>query len=192
MFTHCGGKDRLATVVRALREVDVPVRVAVDFDVLNDEYPLRAILESAGGKWADVESDWKEVKKAVDSKKAELNAADVVREIQSILGEVKEATFPRTAVEKVRKIFRSSSPWAIAKEVGKGFIPAGQATQAYERLAKALRALAIHIVEVGELEGFARSVGNHGPRWVNEVLKRNLATDAELESARRYAMSLVE
>jgi hypothetical protein len=45
-----------------------------------------------------------------------------------------------------------------------------------------LRAAGLHVVEVGELEGFVRTVGGHGPRWVNEVLKRDLASDPELEA----------
>lgn len=41
MFTHCGGKARLAVVIRALREVGVPVKAIADFDILSDEQPLR-------------------------------------------------------------------------------------------------------------------------------------------------------
>lgn len=48
MFTHCGGKDRLAVVIRALREVDVPVIAVADLDVLSNERPLRDIIEATG------------------------------------------------------------------------------------------------------------------------------------------------
>jgi len=191
MFTHCGGKERLAVVVRALREVDVPVAVAVDFDVLNNDQPLRAIVEAAGGGWGAVQPDWNQVKAAVDSKKAELSAHEVRTAIECILSGVTGTSFPNSARDAIQKTFRRSSPWAIAKEVGKAFIPAGQPTQAYERLLAALHGWGIFVVEVGELESFARSVGNHGPKWVNEVLNKNLTSDSELEPARQYVAKLL-
>lgn len=88
------------------------------------------------------------------------------------MGQVKDPIFPDSAKKAIQKIFRRSTPWATAKEVGKAFVPPGQPTQAYERLIGTLKQHGIYIVEVGELESFARSVGNHGPRWVNEVLKK--------------------
>lgn len=191
MFTHCGGKDRLSLVVRALREVDVPVAVAVDFDVLNNDQPLRTIVDAAGGDWTALQPDWNQVKAAVDSKKAELSTQEVREEIEGVLSGVTGSSFPKSARDAIQKTFRRSSPWATAKEVGKAFVPAGQPTQAYERLLATLHEWGIFIVEVGELESFARSVGNHGPKWVNEVLKKDLSQDPELESARQYVTKLL-
>jgi hypothetical protein len=191
MFTHCGGKDRIPVVVRALQEVDVPVAVAVDFDVINNDQPLKAIVEAAGGDWTAVQSDWNQVKSAVDSKKAELSAEEIRSEIEDILSGVSGPAFPKAARDAIQKVFRRSSPWATAKEVGKTFVPAGQPTQAYERLVNTLESWGIFVVEVGELESFVRSVGNHGPKWVNEVLKKDLSNDAELEQARQYVTKLL-
>ena len=80
-FTHCGGKARLPLVVRALREVDVPVRAVADFDILADEQPLRSVVEALSSDWATVESDWRTVKASVDAKRPDLNTTDVKREI---------------------------------------------------------------------------------------------------------------
>lgn len=191
MFTHCGGKDRLAVVVRALREVDVPVAVAVDFDVINSDQPLKSIVEAAGGDWGAVQPDWSSVKAAIDSKKAELSAQEVRSAIEAILSGVSGTSFPKSAKDEIQQLFRRSSPWATAKEGGKAFVPAGQPTQAYERLLTTLQSVGIIVVEVGELESFVRSVGNHGRRWVNEVLKKDLALDPELEPARQYVAKLL-
>lgn len=191
MFTHCGGKDRLALVVRALHELDIPVAVAVDFDVLNSENPLRDIVEAAGGDWTKVGPDFVQVKSAIESKKPELNADEVKADIASVLSRVSESIFPHWAKEQVQKIFRRASPWATAKEGGKAFVPAGQASQAFERLMVTLRSYGIFVVEVGELECFVKSVGNHGPRWVNEAIKKDLRFDPELEAARRYVAMLL-
>ena len=42
------------------------------------------------------------------------------------------------------------------------------------------------MVEVGELESFCKSVGNHGPRRVNDVLIKDLANEPELNIARQF------
>ena len=62
--------------------------------------------------------------------------------------------------------------------------------QAFERIATILRNLRIFVVGVGEMESFVRSVANHGPRWVNEVLKKDLSKDSELEGPRQFVASL--
>lgn len=63
-------------------------------------------------------------------------------------------------------------------------------SKACERLLSKLRASGLHVVEVGELEGHVRTEGGHGPKWVNAVLERELATDPELESARQFVIEL--
>ena len=79
----------------------------------------------------------------------------------------------------------SLNAWATAKDVGKQFVPSGKATQAFDRLMASLQGYGIHVVEVGEVESFVKSVGNHGPKWVNEALKEDLNGDAELGSRER-------
>lgn len=191
MFTHCGGKDRCALVVRALRGVAVPVAVVVDFDVLSAEQPLRDLVEATGVNWNLVEQDWALVRSSIDSKKAELNANEVRDEIGHVLASIVDGASLKKAKAEIQAVFRRSSPWAIAKGTGKTFVPSGQPFQAYERLIATLRDGGIHVVEVGELERFVPSVGSHGPKWVNEALKKDLKNDPELESARGFVMRLI-
>ena len=66
------------------------------------------------------------------------------------------------------------------------YIPSGNAIQAFERMQVKLKEKGFFILEVGELESFVKSVGNHGPKWVSEVLCKDLNTDPELESARQF------
>jgi hypothetical protein len=192
MCTHCGGKGRLPLVIRSLTELGVPLVVVTDFDVLNDEHPLRDIVEAAGGAWAAYEQDWKEVKAAVDAKKPELNSAEIVREISAITTGVTTPVFPGSAKQQIQGILRRSSPWSNAKSVGVAFVPSGQPTQACTRLLSGLRELGILVVPVGELEGFVKTVGGHGPGWVNEVLKKDLKSDPELEQARKFVSTIIE
>lgn len=191
MFTHCGGKARLPVVIRALRELDVPVRAVADFDVLSEVEPLKTIVEALGVEWSAVESDWRIVKSAVDAKKPDLNTADVRAEIEKIMALVTSTTFPAKSKLEIQSVLKRSSAWAQAKLVGKAFVPSGEATRAIDRLLKKLREGGLFVVEVGELEGFVRSEGGHGPKWVNTVLSRPLATDVELEPARSFVLGLL-
>jgi hypothetical protein len=190
MFTHCGGKARLAMVIRALREVDVPVKAVADFDVLSDEEPLKSIAVALGVDWSAIQADWKIVKSAVDSKKPDLTTSDVQEEIGKILKNVAETSFPPKARAEIQGVLKRSSAWAHAKQIGKAFVPPGDSTKACERLLTTLRTAGLHVVEVGELEGYVRTEGGHGPKWVNAVLARPLASDPELETARRFVIQL--
>lgn len=192
MFTHCGGKARLPLVIRALREVDVPVKAVADFDVLSDEQPLRTIVEALGAQWSAIEQDWRLVKNSVDAKRPDLNTADVQREFERILGSVGTPVLPEKARSDLQSVLKRSSAWSNAKLVGKAFVPSGDPTRACERLLTGLRAAGLHVVEVGELEGFVRTADGHGPKWVNSVLSRNLGEDPELDQARKFALALAD
>lgn len=190
MFTHGGGKARLPLIVRSLRLLGVPVKAVADFDILNDERPLRDLVEAAGGTWEDFEADWKAVKNAIDSKKPELSSNEVRKEVEAILAAVQDQYFPAASKRLIEQVLRRASPWAHARTLGKAFVPSGTPTQTCDRLLARLHDHGICVVEVGELEGFVRSVGGHGPAWVNEVLQKDLRNDPELETARLFVRGL--
>lgn len=51
LFTHCGGKNRIKDVVRALKAVNVPVVAICDFDLLNASQIFKPIVDSFGINW---------------------------------------------------------------------------------------------------------------------------------------------
>jgi energy-coupling factor transporter ATP-binding protein EcfA2 len=191
MFTHCGGKDRLHVVMKALRALDVPVRAVADIDILSTEQPLAKLVAATGHDWSSLEADWNLVNRAINSIKPQLRTADVKEAVQSILATISTTDFPREARSRIEDVLKQTSPWALAKKIGKTFVPSGDPTRAYDRLADQLRHVGVFLVEVGELERFCPSVGGHGPTWVNEVLSRNLATDPSLEEARVFVKRLL-
>ena len=190
LFIHCGGKHRVPVLIRALRALDVPVATAVDFDVLQDQRPLRDIFEALGGTWSTVEVHWRAVKTCIDQKKAYLKTADVRKEINSVIDSVTQEQLPSDASEKIRAVLRSASPWLIAKEVGSAILPGGEITITFETLLKMLKAVGLHVVEHGELESFDKSIGGHGPAWVNEVVRKDLGKDPTLAKAREFVNDL--
>lgn len=157
MFTHSGGKARLPVVIRALREVDVPVRAVADFDILSEKEPLKAIVEALAIEWSTVEADWLIVKAAVDGKKPDHSTAEVRSEIEKVIADITSSSFPSKAKAEIQSILKRTSAWAHAKVLGKAFVPSGNPTKACERLLLNLRNGGLHVVEVGELEGYVRT-----------------------------------
>lgn len=186
LFIHCGGKHRIPTAIKALKKLNVPIKVVSDFDVLNDTNPLKEIYEDLGGNWTDIENDWKTVKREIEQKRPEFLTTDVKQEIEKTLNSTEERIFPRKKINEIHRVLKKASAWTEAKEVGKAYIPSGNATQAFERIQVKLKEKGFLILEVGELESFVKSVGNHGPKWVSEVLTRDLNTDTDLECARQF------
>ncbi|WP_247424651.1 ATP-dependent nuclease [Ralstonia pseudosolanacearum] len=189
LFAHVGGKDRFRTIVPALRCLGVPVRVVADFDILSSDNPLRGIVDGLGGDWDKVEKDFNILHAAMKGQKKELSRVDVEKEIADVLSQAKEVISEADA-EKIRNVVKRGSPWALAKLSGKSFIPAGDATKAYQRLHAYLVQIGVHVVEVGEMECFCKSVGGHGTKWVNEAMKRDLAMDPELRDAREFVAGI--
>jgi hypothetical protein len=88
--------------------------------------------------------------------------------------------------ERIRQIVRVDTGWSLLKRSGLAALPSGSASNAAEQLTERLRDLGIHVVPVGEIEGFVRSIGGHGPDWVAAVLEA-FSPDAEvLRPARSF------
>lgn len=192
LFIHCGGKHRIPTVIKALKKLDVPLKVVTDFDVLNDINPLKDIFEDLGGVWTDVESGWRLIKNEIEKKRPEFLTQDLKLEIDSILNTTPDRIFPKSKISDIQRALKKASPWTEAKEVGKTYIPSGNATQEFEKIQLKFKEKGLLILEVGELESFVKTVGNHGPKWVSEVLSKNLKTDIELETARQFVRQIAE
>lgn len=190
LFIHCGGKHRIPTVIKALTKLNVPIKVVSDFDVLNDINPLKEMFEDLGGAWTDVEDDWKLVKTSIEQKRPELETKDLKIEIDKVFESTSERIFPKDKISEIQKTLKKASAWAHAKEVGKAFIPGGEPTKAFERIQTKFKEKGLFVLEVGELESFVKSSGNHGPKWVSEVLTKNLKTDTELEIAKKFVTQL--
>lgn len=191
LFTHCGGKHRMPIVIKALSKLNVPVTVVSDFDILNDINPLKDIYENLGGAWAEIENQWKSLKAAIDSKRPELETETFKKEINIVLAQLQDRVVSKEKVSEIQRLLKKTSAWAEAKTVGKSYIPGGDPTQVFNILQEKFKEKGLFIVEVGELEGFVRSIGNHGPKWVNEVLSKDLKNDPELQEARDFVLQLV-
>ena len=186
-YTYAGGKDRVDTVVGALAGLHVPVASVVDFDVLNNEQPLRRIIEAHGGTWSDFEGDWKSVKAIVEANSGFVAGDEFKRQMKALMGAIPAGgVVERETIKKVKALARNASPWDHVKQVGVAGIPAGAANATAIRLLDTLEGIGIFVVRMGQMEGFYRASSLHGPRWVAEVLQLNVGSDPALSEARNF------
>ncbi len=191
LFVHCGGKDRMPVAVKALGKLNVDLKVVVDIDIFNGEETFREIVTALKGNWDELRGDWKIVKKAVDEKRPELDVNDLHKEIDQLFSGIAGKIISKDNIEGIQKLLKMASPWSHIKAAGKVFLPSGQPTVAFNSVEEKCRSLGLLILDVGELESFVKSVGNHGPKWINKVLEKRLEEDPELEMARRFVERLL-
>ena len=188
LFVHASGKGRIAALAKTLVALDVRVDVVADIDVLRETTVLKTIVESLGRDSTVVVLLAEEVRKAVEQHKPWLNAGEIKKGILETLEESPDTgEFPKSQRSKIETLFRKASPWDVVKSAGEYAIPSGDATKQFQKLLSLCKEMGLWIVPVGELEGFCKSVGGKGPRWVQQVIEeRNLSKDPELERARVF------
>ena len=87
---------------------------------------------------------------------------------------------------------KTLSGWKKIKKQGLHGLPSGEVSKIALNLLESLADLNIFVVPVGELESFCKSVPNHGPAWVSEVITKNLSHDRELDMARKFVNKVFE
>ena len=195
LFVHAGGISRMASLAKTMLALDVPVDLVTDIDVLREDREndtLKPIIQTLGGNWDDIQPLAKSVRRVIEQARPERPAKDVREDIEEALREVQgTGTFPAPTRTDIQRILRDASPWGAAKRAGRGAIPRGQPTQQFDELLKQCRSIGLWIVPVGELESFCKSIGGHGPRWVQKITEElDLDEDEELRDAREFVGEL--
>lgn len=192
-FVHTSGKSRIHKLSKALVDFGVQVDIIVDIDVLREENLLQKIFESLGGNWADIESNFRKVRSSIASdaslKETHTTIAELRRSVDQLDWATSEVQLKDS--QDIQSILKAGSPWNTLKRAGENAIPSGRATRQYDILKGHLSRQGVWIVPVGELEGFCKHIGVHGPRWVQSVLENyDLSDSAELEDARRFVQQI--
>ena len=165
LFVHANGKHQMATLTHTLRALDVPVDVIADIDILRDETDLKKLVESLGGDWTRVQPLSNSVRSAVEQRTPPLDSAGIQEAIKGTLQEAPlSGEFPRNLRSQIESTLRKGSPWESIKSAGKAALPPGQAAQRFQELQEFCNGIGLWIVPVGELEGFCRTIGGHGPK----------------------------
>ncbi len=132
---------------------------------------FKGIVEAFGVAWTSVSTDYKIIISNLHSAKESVVRSVAKSEITRILDGSTTKDLSGGEISEIRNVISTESKWKVLKTSGFRSLPAGDATAAYGRLNSALCEAGIHLVPVGELECFIKTVGGHGPEWVNAVLE---------------------
>lgn len=194
LFTHCGGHHRMPTIIKALGAVGVPVKVVVDLDILQDTQSLKQIVDALDGDWHEVERDVDVLQSQVGGLSTYPNILSASERINSVLNEAQEAgqsRLDRNVEQRIREAVRGESGWKHVKKAGTSAIPQGEAYQSFLRIDHGLRELGVFLVPVGEVEGFVRTVGGHGPQWLGEVHAQRIHETSQVSEAKEFVRDIV-
>lgn len=115
LFLHCGGKQRIKDVVKALRAVDVNVVAICDFDLINDSRTFKTLADAFGLEWEnDLSDNMKVIYDIMNAKKSkEFDPWDYVKHVgkDGLTGE------GPSAYEKIEE---------LCKNVGLFIVPYGE------------------------------------------------------------------
>ena len=188
LFVHCGGKGRMKKVVQALRSLNIDFRVVPDIDLLNNKQALIDLVEACGGTW-DKDVDYNTLVDGLEKVKNS-TGNEILEQIKNELGANVTQPLSRTKIENLQKLLVVKTNWDQIKKFGIAGAPQGQATQALQNLVNWLKEFNIHLVPCGELECFIKTVGGHGPDWLNNVLEKysDIGAD-EYSTAREFVAS---
>lgn len=195
LFIHCGGKQRMWKVIKALKSLSIQVKIIADIDVLNSENEMKRIVEASDGKWVDFEKNLKILNNDIKNNDKVKKNGDVKKKLEKILEELDKKSDKEELDKDVRRsikdLLEKENGWKAVKDGGIGVIPRGEATAAFKEINKGLKKLNIYVVGVGELECFVKEISGHGSDWVNEVLEKYYdLSDVIYEKAKAFVRSL--
>ncbi len=188
LFTHCGGKDRIKIVVRALKALNVNVAAIADIDILNDKSTFQNIVESFGVEWSTIEGKWNTIDSYVRDRSTKLDANKVKSEIDKVFSTISSNELSNRNIEDIKKIIKKSTAWSIVKDAGQTFF-SGDSVTAFNDIGTICKGL--FIVPVGEIERFHRATSGHGNSWLNQVLGLDLKGSPDFDEARKFVEKII-
>lgn len=193
LYIHCGGKQRIAKVASALKALNVDVKVIVDIDVLNDENIFKGITDAFNIEWNRLESDYKIVISNLHSSREKIKIDEVKFIYEDVIRNNNSNELSKKEIERLQDVLKIESPWKVIKSDGISAFKSGNQTESFNKINRILKENNIYIVPVGELEMFVKSVGGHGPDWVNNVLEKysNLSDDIYKE-IREFVQEIIK
>lgn len=190
-FIHCSGKHRMSKIAKALKSLNIKIKLIPDIDVLDDEKIFREIAETFDIKWDNISKDYNIIVSNLHSNKESINRADFKKAALQVLDNSSGQYLSKPEIKKLTSELRLESKWEALKKSGIAALPSGDATTAFGRLNTILKEAGIYIVTVGELECFIKEVGGHGPEWVNKVLETYPDLDNEVYNGIKEFVGIV-
>ncbi len=182
-YVPTGGKHAIPKIANVLRKVGVPTKAVIDLDFIREMTLVRDTVNAFGGNWTALEPIWRRVQSAIDNSNALKSSSQIKREIIAAF-ENTEDEMPSKAT--IVDIFDQRSPWHIVKKAGEAGLPSGNASSDYQALKDSLSKIGIYLVPVGEIEGFCKSIGGHGRKFVTTLMDEIPLDDDRLRDLREF------
>lgn len=184
-FVGSSGKERVRKTCTLLAKLGVPTAAVLDFDVLKSPDDVIALLEALGEP-ADEELAARILKasKQLDqlTKAKQPTKAQVLEQIRQVLTSGKaDEPMSNTTVRKIDALVRGSGDWALLKKHGVSETR-GALNQELKKLIADLAGKNLHVVPVGELEGWFDEAEGKKAAYVVYVLENSLHTNPSLNA----------
>lgn len=194
LFICCGGKQRIESIVKALKAVNVPVVAIADMDILNDETILKNTTEAFECAWEAISANSKKIIDYVKSQRHQLVNSDVKKELKTIIEEIQDnsQSLSKQISEKIKQVLNQSTAWTKIKETGKAFFK-GETYKAWEELNEYVSKKGLFIVPVGEIESFYKRASGHSKQWWENLIESSVdfANDKDLHDAHEFVKTVV-
>ena len=172
LFIHCGGKQRMPKIMKALKSLGVDVAVIADIDFLNNKEFLRQIAEIIDVRWDELSGLYDTFSAQLGENDESLNRKDVKNKLNELLESNDSSELSVAEAKRLKSTIKVPTKWEKLKKSGITAISSEDGKNAFNRINTVLKSKGVHLVPVGELEGFIKEVGGHGPEWVNKVIAK--------------------
>lgn len=186
-YVPAGGKHAIPKIAAVLKQIGVPVKAVFDLDFLNEESMVKSAVEAFGGDWEVIRPNWQVVNADVSTKYKPRSNAEILNDLKAVVAKSDENSF---TPKEASKVLKRQGAWHHIKEFGKQAVPSGDATQRFNNLVQQLEKIGIYLVPVGEMEGFSKDTGKHGPAFVTKLLDEKSLDDPSLQGLRDFVESV--
>ena len=192
LFTLCNGKGRMKPLSKIFKSLGIDYRIIPDIDFFNDEVLVKTVYENCGGKWAEIESDYRALYNAMNQPDGTLTHEAFLGEVQKMITSHGWAEMTKPYIKKLGKDLPRilENQWDKLKHQGVNSIADPTVKEAAERLITAMNAVGVFPVKAGELESFFPDMGSHGPGYAVDVMEKHPNLDAaEYKEMREFVQS---
>lgn len=172
LFIHCGGKQRMPKIMKALKSLGVNVAVIADMDFLNNKEFLKQIAETIDVEWDELSELYDTFSTQLGEDSEPLKREDMKNKLNELLDANDDSELSVAEVKKLKSAIKAPTKWERLKKSGIAAIPSEEGKGVFNCINSILKSKGIYLVPVGELEGFINEVGGHGPEWVNKVMAK--------------------
>jgi predicted ATP-dependent endonuclease of OLD family len=189
-FTNANGKGQMKKIIDAFKLTGIQIDIIVDIDILMNNETLKKIYESLGGQWEEISSKYNQIKTFLDAKTVapsresicELLSPIITSDEKNIKEEDKRIL--KQAVEKTKNT-------NVLKTLGiRIFNEDSVINQVFLDLNQKFREKGLHIVPVGELEGFDTEISGHGPKWAIKAIDK-FSNGENYQEAKNFILSII-